>query len=93
MRKKIEGTVATTTETSTEETLTKDSTKTTENASLTTRLKEEQHEGIKVNSLDFKNPLTDCGTKTTENRESNLWIFILGFIGGLIALLTRAFSQ
>ena len=86
--KKIEGTVATTTETSTEETLTKDSTKTTENASLTTRLKEEQHEGIKVNSLDFKNPLTDCGTKTTENRESNLWIFILGFIGGLIALLT-----
>jgi thiol:disulfide interchange protein DsbD len=41
-----------------------------------------------VNSLDFKNPLTDCGTKTTENRESNLWIFILGFIGGLIALLT-----
>ena len=86
--KKIEGTVATTTETSTEETLTKDSTKTTENASLTTTLKEEQHEGIKVNSLDFKNPLTDCGTKTTENRESNLWIFILGFIGGLIALLT-----
>ena len=86
--KKIEGTIATTTETSTEETLTKDSTKTTENASLTTTLKEEQHEGIKVNSLDFKNPLTDCGTKTTENRESNLWIFILGFIGGLIALLT-----
>ena len=41
-----------------------------------------------MNSLDFKNPLTDCGTKTTENRESNLWIFILGFIGGLIALLT-----
>ena len=86
--KKIEGTIATTTETSTEETLTKDSTKTTENASLTTTLKEEQHEGIKVNSLDFKNPLTDCGTKATENRESNLWIFILGFIGGLIALLT-----
>lgn len=44
--------------------------------------------GIKVSSLDFKKPLTDCGNKNTENRESNLWIFILGFIGGLIALLT-----
>lgn len=87
--KKIEGISATNTEEkTTEETLTKDSTKTAETIVSTTVSASEQHEGIKVNSLDFKNPLTDCGTKNTENRESNLWIFVLGFIGGLIALLT-----
>lgn len=87
--KKIEGISATNTEEkTTEETLTKDSTKTAETIVSTTVSAPEQHEGIKVNSLDFKNPLTDCGTKNTENRESNLWIFVLGFIGGLIALLT-----
>jgi hypothetical protein len=53
----------------------KDSTKTTENASLTTTLKEEQHEGIKVNSLDFKNPLTDCGTKLQKTEKA-----IFGFL-------------
>jgi thiol:disulfide interchange protein DsbD len=87
--KKIEGISATNTEEkTTKETLTKDSTKTAETIVSTTVSAPEQHEGIKVNSLDFKNPLTDCGTKNTENRESNLWIFVLGFIGGLIALLT-----
>ena len=87
--KKIEGISATNTEEkTTEETLTKDSTKTAETIVSTTVSAPEQHEEIKVNSLDFKNPLTDCGTKNTENRESNLWIFVLGFIGGLIALLT-----
>lgn len=87
--KKIEGISATNKEEKTaEETLTKDSTKTAETIVSTTVSAPEQHEGIKVNSLDFKNPLTDCGTKNTENRESNLWIFVLGFIGGLIALLT-----
>lgn len=87
--KKIEGISATNTEEkTTEETLTKDSTKTGGTIVSTTVSAPEQHEGIKVNSLDFKNPLTDCGTKNTENRESNLWIFVLGFIGGLIALLT-----
>ena len=87
--KKIEGISATNTEEkTTEETLTKDSTKTGGTVVSTTVSAPEQHEGIKVNSLDFKNPLTDCGTKNTENRESNLWIFVLGFIGGLIALLT-----
>ena len=87
--KKIEGISATNTEEkTTEEHLTKDSTKTAETIVSTTVSAPQQHEGIKVNSLDFKNPLTDCGTKNTENRESNLWIFVLGFIGGLIALLT-----
>lgn len=87
--KKIEGISETNTEEkTTEETLTKDSTNTAETIVSTTVSAPEQHEGIKVNSLDFKNPLTDCGTKNTENRESNLWIFVLGFIGGLIALLT-----
>ena len=87
--KKIEGISATNTEEkTTEETLTKDSTKTGGTVVSTTVSAPEQHEEIKVNSLDFKNPLTDCGTKNTENRESNLWIFVLGFIGGLIALLT-----
>lgn len=87
--KKIEGISATNTEEkTTEETLTKDSTKTGGTLVSNTVSAPEQHEEIKVNSLDFKNPLTDCGTKNTENRESNLWIFVLGFIGGLIALLT-----
>lgn len=87
--KKIEGISATNTEEkTTEEPLTKDSTKTAGTLVSNTVSAPQQHEGIKVNSLDFKNPLTDCGTKNTENRESNLWIFVLGFIGGLIALLT-----
>lgn len=43
---------------------------------------------LKIESIDFKNPLTDCGTKTESNDE-NYWTYLfLGFIGGLIALLT-----
>lgn len=43
---------------------------------------------LKVKSLDFKNPLTDCGVVQQENSE-NYWTYLLlGFIGGLIALLT-----
>ncbi len=48
----------------------------------------EKQEGLKVNSLDYKNPLTTCGTETPENNE-NFWTYLLlGFFGGLIALLT-----
>lgn len=43
---------------------------------------------LKISSIDFKNPLTNCGTKAVENDE-NYWTYLLlGFIGGLIALLT-----
>jgi thiol:disulfide interchange protein dsbD len=43
---------------------------------------------IKVESLDAKNPLTDCGISAQEENSDDFWIFILGFIGGLLALLT-----
>ena len=43
---------------------------------------------LKIQSLDFKNPLTDCGTEKVKNDE-NYWTYlVLGFLGGLIALLT-----
>lgn len=43
---------------------------------------------LKIETLDFKNPLTDCGTTSTKMDE-NYWTYLfLGFIGGLIALLT-----
>ncbi|MDO4762982.1 MAG: cytochrome c biogenesis protein CcdA [Flavobacteriaceae bacterium] len=43
---------------------------------------------LKIESLDYKNPLTDCGVKTHEESSDSLWIMVLGFLGGLIALLT-----
>jgi len=47
-----------------------------------------EQEGLKVSSLDFKNPMTDCGVEAQENNE-NFWTYLLlGFFGGLIALLT-----
>lgn len=47
-----------------------------------------EQEGLKVTSLDFKNPMTDCGIEAKENDE-NFWTYLLlGFFGGLIALLT-----
>ena len=74
----------------------KDSVKTTETAvenpakgeitaTETSKLDPKQ---LKIASIDFKKPLTDCGTKTIEASE-NYWTYLfLGFIGGLIALLT-----
>lgn len=45
-------------------------------------------EGLKVSSLDYQNPLTNCGEVQQKHNE-NFWNYlILGFIGGLIALLT-----
>ena len=74
----------------TEENKNKDSLKTAQNITAKTEMMtpEKKQEGLKVSSLDFKNPLTDCGDLKTENKSSNLWIFILGFLGGMIALLT-----
>ena len=43
---------------------------------------------IKVESLDAQNPLTDCGISPQEGNSDDFWIFILGFVGGLLALLT-----
>lgn len=45
-------------------------------------------DGLKVSSLDFENPQTDCGMEQKKNSE-NFWTYLLlGFFGGLIALLT-----
>lgn len=42
---------------------------------------------IKISSIDLNNPVNDCGDEGTEGK--SLWgIFILGLIGGFIALLT-----
>lgn len=43
---------------------------------------------LKIATIDFKMPLTDCGTASAKVDE-NYWTYLfLGFIGGLIALLT-----
>ncbi|MCD1115888.1 protein-disulfide reductase DsbD family protein [Chryseobacterium turcicum] len=43
---------------------------------------------LKVASIDISKPLTDCGTGSSKIAE-NYWTYLLlGFIGGLIALLT-----
>ncbi|MGG1920828.1 cytochrome c biogenesis protein CcdA [Chryseobacterium sp. NRRL B-14798] len=43
---------------------------------------------LKIATIDFKKPLTDCGTASAKVDE-NYWTYLfLGFIGGLIALLT-----
>jgi len=43
---------------------------------------------LKIPSIDFQKPLTDCGTAAVKDSE-NYWTYLfLGFIGGLIALLT-----
>lgn len=51
----------------------------------TTKLDPKQ---LKVASIDISKPLTDCGTGSSKIDE-NYWTYLLlGFIGGLIALLT-----
>ena len=42
---------------------------------------------IKIAALDIKNPVNNCGDEGTQNK-SILAIFLLGFLGGLIALVT-----
>jgi thiol:disulfide interchange protein DsbD len=43
---------------------------------------------LKIKSIDIAHPLTDCGTGSSKISE-NYWTYLLlGFIGGLIALLT-----
>lgn len=47
-----------------------------------------KQDGLKINSLDFKNPLTNCGTVQQKPANDNWLVLGLGFLGGLIALLT-----
>lgn len=42
---------------------------------------------IKIASIDIKHPVNDCGDEGTHNK-SLAGIFLLGFLGGLIALVT-----
>ena len=85
--KKIEGSAIA----KTDENLNKDSiistnptaSKITENTIISPK-----QEGLKVSSLDFENPLTDCGIAKEEKSENHLTYLFLGFLGGLIALLT-----
>lgn len=42
-----------------------------------------------VEAIDLKNPVNTCSVQESEDEGGNLWnIFILGFLGGLVALLT-----
>jgi len=43
---------------------------------------------IKIRSIDIAHPQTDCGKKGANSNNSFLAVFFLGFLGGLIALLT-----
>lgn len=83
--KKIEGN-ALLTDNTTEQN--KDSVVNSQNAIVNEVSTKDQQQGLKVNSLDFKNPLTNCGIVDTHEKNTNIWILLLGFIGGLIALLT-----
>ena len=47
-----------------------------------------KQEGLKIISLDFKNPLTNCGAEQQKPQNDNWLVLGLGFLGGLIALLT-----
>ena len=49
---------------------------------------QQKQDGLKINSLDFKNPLTNCGTVQEKPNDDNWLVLGLGFLGGLIALLT-----
>jgi thiol:disulfide interchange protein DsbD len=46
-----------------------------------------QATGLKISSIDINNPVNDCGDEGTKNK-SLMTIFLLGLLGGLIALLT-----
>ncbi|MDQ1856356.1 cytochrome c biogenesis protein CcdA [Chryseobacterium sp. WLY505] len=69
----------------TTEIITKRPAKTETSITKTSKLDPKQ---LKIESIDIKKPLTDCGTASAKVDE-NYWTYLfLGFIGGLIALLT-----
>jgi thiol:disulfide interchange protein len=41
-----------------------------------------------IPTINLDKPVTDCGTSTTTQSKGLLAIFVLGFLGGLVALLT-----
>ena len=43
---------------------------------------------IKIATIDLKNPVANCGNSTTQQNKGLWQIFLIGFLGGLIALLT-----
>jgi thiol:disulfide interchange protein len=43
---------------------------------------------LKITTVDLENPVVRDEGKRTEEKNSLLWIFMLGFVGGLVALLT-----
>lgn len=56
-----------------------------DNISITDKIEKSD---LIFNSLDTKNPINkECGEEIVK-KENNIWIFIFGFLGGLIALLT-----
>ncbi|MDE3235943.1 MAG: thioredoxin family protein [Bacteroidota bacterium] len=45
-------------------------------------------QNIKLTSIDIDHPITDCGKKTVVKDDGFITVLLLGFLGGLIALLT-----
>lgn len=43
---------------------------------------------LKISTIDLENPLTDCGVAKEKKSENYITYLFLGFLGGLIALLT-----
>ncbi len=43
---------------------------------------------ILISSIDISKPLQQCGQAAAENKKSLFTVFLLGFLGGLVALLT-----
>ncbi|WP_394664843.1 cytochrome c biogenesis protein CcdA [uncultured Chryseobacterium sp.] len=59
-----------------------------QNAVPTAETQKLDPKNLKIESINFQKPLTDCGTGSSKISE-NYWTYLLlGFIGGLIALLT-----
>jgi cytochrome c biogenesis protein CcdA/thioredoxin-related protein len=43
---------------------------------------------IKIETIDISNPVNNCGVSGRQEKKSLLTIFLLGFLGGLVALIT-----
>src|SRR5690606_10110487 len=53
------------------------------------QLKETTGNGLLLTTIDLKSPVNDCGVVAVVDEKSSYWIiFILGFLGGLFALIT-----
>lgn len=63
-------------------------TETVATTTTTTSPVQSEQKGLKISSITHDKPLTDCGVTQQTNNE-NFWTYLLlGFVGGLIALLT-----